>query len=81
MNTNADSLFDEELPHRAIEIEYNEIFPNLYENIVVLVDAQNAEHARDGISGSVVCHQHHWAWVGASRCRNPEGSAQAFAGH
>jgi hopanoid biosynthesis associated RND transporter like protein HpnN len=47
MNTNADSLFDEELPHRAIEIEYNEIFPNLYENIVVLVDAQNAEHARD----------------------------------
>lgn len=47
VNTDEDSLFDEELPHRVIELEYKEIFPNLYENIVILVDAQNAEQARD----------------------------------
>ena len=46
VNTDEDSLFSEELPHRVIEIEYKEIFPNLYENIVILVDAQNAEEAR-----------------------------------
>lgn len=46
VNTDEDSLFSEELPHRVIEIEYQEIFPNLYENIVILVDAQNAEEAR-----------------------------------
>ena len=47
VDTDEDSLFSEELPHRVIEIEYNAIFPNLYENIVILVDAQNAEQARD----------------------------------
>ena len=47
VNTEEDSLFSEELPHRAIEIEYHEIFPNLYENIVILVDAQSAEQARE----------------------------------
>jgi hopanoid biosynthesis associated RND transporter like protein HpnN len=47
VNTEEDSLFDEELPHRAIEIEYNEIFPNLYENIVILVDAESPEQARE----------------------------------
>ena len=47
VDTDEDSLFSEELPHRVIEIEYKAIFPNLYENIVILVDAQNAEQARD----------------------------------
>lgn len=47
VNTDADSLFDAELPHRVIEIEYQKVFPNLYENIVILVDAQNAEQARE----------------------------------
>ncbi len=47
VDTDEDALFSEELPHRVVEIEYKEIFPNLYENIVILVDAQNAEQARE----------------------------------
>jgi hopanoid biosynthesis associated RND transporter like protein HpnN len=47
INTEEDSLFDESLPYRAVEIEYNGIFPNLYENVVVLVDARNPDQARD----------------------------------
>jgi hypothetical protein len=50
IDTDEDSLFDESLPHRIVEIEYQQIFPNLYENIVILVDAQNAEQAREAAS-------------------------------
>ena len=48
VNTEEDSLFDDEVPHRVVEIEYWKVFPNLYENIVILVDADTAELARDG---------------------------------
>ncbi len=48
VNTEEDSLFDDEVAHRVVEIEYWKIFPNLYENIVILVDADTAEQARDG---------------------------------
>jgi hopanoid biosynthesis associated RND transporter like protein HpnN len=47
INTDEDSLFDETLPHRIVELEYKRVFPNLYENIVIVVDGQNAEQARD----------------------------------
>jgi hopanoid biosynthesis associated RND transporter like protein HpnN len=48
IDTDDNSLFDDSLPHRVIEIEYQHTFPNLYENIVILVDAENAEQARKG---------------------------------
>ena len=47
VDTDEDALFDEGLPHRAIEIEYAKLFPNLYENIVVLIDAQDEDQARE----------------------------------
>jgi len=47
IDTDEDALFDEDLPHRAVEIEYKRLFPNLYENIVVLIDARNPEQARN----------------------------------
>lgn len=46
MNTDEDSLFAATLPHRVIEIEYKKTFPNLYENIVILVDARSEEQAQ-----------------------------------
>ncbi len=48
VNTEEDSLFDETVPHRVVEEEYWRIFPNLYENIVILVDGQTSEQAREG---------------------------------
>lgn len=47
VNTEEDSLFDDEVPHRVVETEYWEIFPNQYENIVILVDARTPEQARE----------------------------------
>ncbi len=50
VDTDEDSLFDDRLPHRVIELEYQRTFPNLYENIVILVDGRSAEQARDAAS-------------------------------
>jgi hopanoid biosynthesis associated RND transporter like protein HpnN len=45
VNADENAMLSNELPHRIFELEYQQIFPGLYENIVVVVDAETPEQA------------------------------------
>ena len=47
VNADEDAMLSNELPHRVFELEYHEIFPVLYENIVIVVDGQSPDAAAD----------------------------------
>ncbi len=38
VNADTNMMFSSELPHRVVEMQYWEVFPNLFENIVIVVD-------------------------------------------
>ncbi|TFH22594.1 MAG: hopanoid biosynthesis-associated RND transporter HpnN [Myxococcales bacterium] len=48
INGDANSLFSEDLPYRVLENRYAEQFPAVTENIVVVIDSDSPEMARDG---------------------------------
>jgi len=45
VNADQDAMFSDEMPHRLLEAEYLRLFPALYENVVVVVDAPTSEAA------------------------------------
>jgi hopanoid biosynthesis associated RND transporter like protein HpnN len=47
VNADENAMLSNELPHRIFEIQYQELFPALYENIVIVVDAPTPERAGD----------------------------------
>jgi hopanoid biosynthesis associated RND transporter like protein HpnN len=45
VNAEMASLFDDDLPHRVLDLELKRLFPSSYENLVVVVDGPTAERA------------------------------------